>query len=243
MRLPSDMTLRAGLGLAFALAAFVPSGAMAQSYQCKPPGNVSVPSITRDGPSRTMPTTGYVLALSWSPEFCRTRSDSPRHARQCSGRGGSFGLIVHGLWPQGARSWPQWCASRRARPSGAQLARQMCVQPSASLAMRQWAKHGSCMADTPDRYFRITRILHRSLDWPDLDRLSREDGLTAGRIREAWIEANRNWRREMIAVKLNERGWLEEIRLCYGRDWMPTACGRSARGAADDAPAKIWRGF
>jgi len=237
------MTLRAGLGLAFALAAFVPSGAMAQSYQCKPPGNVSVPSITRDGPSRTMPTTGYVLALSWSPEFCRTRTDSPRHARQCSGRGGSFGLIVHGLWPQGARSWPQWCASRRARPSGAQLARQMCVQPSASLAMRQWAKHGSCMADTPDRYFRITRILHRSLDWPDLDRLSREDGLTAGRIREAWIEANRNWRREMIAVKLNERGWLEEIRLCYGRDWMPTACGRSARGAADDAPAKIWRGF
>ena len=48
---------------------------------------------------------------------------------------------------------------------------------------------------------------------------------------------------QMIAVMLNERGWLEELRLCYGRDWMPAACKRSTRGAADDAPAKIWRGL
>ena len=220
-----------------------PAAGHAQSYQCAAPASVAVPSVARDGPTRRMPVSGYLLALSWSPEFCRTRQDSLRHARQCSGRGGSFGLIVHGLWPQGQRSWPQWCSARPARPSGAQLARQMCVQPSTSLAMRQWAKHGTCMADNPDLYFRITRILHRSLDWPDLDRLSREDGLTAGRIREAWIEANTNWRREMISVQLNERGWLEEIRLCYGRDWLPGPCKRSARGAADDTPAKIWRGL
>lgn len=221
----------------------LPGAAAAQSYQCNPPRSVAVPGIARDGPTRTMPVAGYILSLSWSPEFCRTRTDSPRHARRCSGRSGSFGLIVHGLWPQGARSWPQWCPARRARPAGAQLARQMCVQPSARLAMRQWAKHGSCMADTPDRYFRITRILHRSLDWPDLDRLSRREGLTAGDIREAWIEANTNWRREMISVQLNERGWLEELRLCYGRDWLPAACKRTARGAADETPAKIWRGL
>ena len=237
------MRLRFPLWLAGLLAALGPVAASAQSYQCTAPRSVSVPSIARDGPTRTMPVTGYVLSLSWSPEFCRTRKDSPRHARQCSGRAGSFGLIVHGLWPQGSRSWPQWCAARSVWPTGAQLARQMCVQPSASLAMRQWAKHGSCLVDTPDRYFRITRILHRSLDWPDLDRLSRKEGLTVGDIREAWITANTNWRREMIAVKLNERGWLEEIRLCYGRDWMPAACKRTARGAADEAPAKIWRGL
>tara|TARA_B100001179_G_scaffold120177_1_gene85906 strand:+ start:63 stop:788 length:726 start_codon:yes stop_codon:yes gene_type:complete len=241
------MRLRIGLWLAALAAALGPVAASAQSYQCKVPRSVAVPGIAREGPTRTMPVTGYVLSLSWSPEFCRTRRDSARHARQCSGRAGSFGLIVHGLWPQGAgrggRSWPQWCAARRARPSGAQLARQMCVQPSAQLAMRQWAKHGSCFVDTPDRYFRITRILHRSLDWPDLDRLSRKEGLTAGDIRMAWMQANPYWRREMINVKLNERGWLEEIRLCYGRDWMPAACKRSDRGAPDTEPAKIWRGL
>lgn len=152
------------LALAACLACCVPGAALAQSYQCSAPASVAVPSVARDGPSRTSPATGYVLALSWSPEFCRTRDRSPRHARQCSGRGGSFGLIVHGLWPQAGQSWPQWCAARPVRPTGAQLARQMCVQPSASLAMRQWAKHGSCMVDSPDRYFRIIRILHRSLD-------------------------------------------------------------------------------
>ena len=231
------------IALALALGAALAGTASAQSYQCTPPRSVAVPGVAREGPTRAMPVTGYVLSLSWSPEFCRTRRDSPRHARQCSGRAGSFGLIVHGLWPQGQRSWPQWCAARRARPSGAQLARQMCVQPSARLAMRQWAKHGSCLTDTPDRYFRITRILHRSLRWPDLDRLSRKEGLSAGDIRMAWMQANPYWRREMISVQLNERGWLEELRLCYGRDWMPAACKRSARGAADDAPAKIWRGL
>ncbi|MBB3034267.1 ribonuclease T2 family protein [Alteriqipengyuania lutimaris] len=235
--------MRRAAGMLAWIAATLPAAAVAQSYQCDLPRNVSVPGVTRDGPTRTMPVAGYILSLSWSPEFCRTRTESPRHARQCSGRWGSFGLIVHGLWPQGARSWPQWCSARRARPTGAQLARQMCVQPSARLAMRQWAKHGSCMADRPDLYFRITRILNRSLDWPDLDRLSREDDLTAGRIREAWIAANTNWRREMISVQLNERGWLEEIRLCYGRDWLPAACERSARGASDETPAKIWRGL
>ncbi len=223
--------------------ALVPTAASAQSYQCKLPRSVSVPNITRDGPTRKMPATGYVLSLSWSPEFCRTRKDALRHARQCSGRVGSFGLIVHGLWPQGTRSSPQWCAGRPARPTGAQLARQMCAQPSEGLAVRQWAKHGSCMADTPDRYFRIIRILHGSLRWPDLDRLSRQKGLTAGDIRTAWMQANPYWRREMIGVVLNERGWLEELRLCYGRDWMPAACKRSARGAAEDASAKIWRGL
>jgi len=231
------------IALALALGAALAGTASAQSYQCTPPRSVAVPGVAREGPTRAMPVTGYVLSLSWSPEFCRNRKESPRHAQQCSGRKGSFGLIVHGLWPQGARSWPQWCAARNVRPTGAQLARQMCVQPSASLAMRQWAKHGSCMADRPDRYFRITRILHRSLDWPDLDRLSRKEGLTAGDIREAWMQANTNWRPEMIAVILNERGCLEELRLCYGRDWLPAACKRSARGAADDAPAKIWRGL
>lgn len=234
---------RIGIALACGVATLMPAAAVAQSYQCSAPRNVSVPSIARDGPTRTIPVAGYILSLSWSPEFCRTRKDSPRHARQCSGRNGSFGLIVHGLWPQGASSWPQWCSARSERPRGAQLARQMCVQPSASLAMRQWAKHGSCMVDRPDLYFRITRILHRSLDWPDLDRLSRQEGLTAGDIREAWMQANTNWRCEMIAVKLNERGWLEEIRLCYGRDWLPAACKPSKRGASDDAPAKIWRGL
>ena len=93
------MRLRIGLWLAALAAALGPVAASAQSYQCKVPRSVAVPGIAREGPTRTMPVTGYVLSLSWSPEFCRTRRDSARHARQsirvappCSARAKHMGF-------------------------------------------------------------------------------------------------------------------------------------------------------
>ena len=189
-----------------------------------------------------MPVTGYTLALSWSPEFCKPRRGQPRHARQCSGQAGLFGLVVHGLWPESGRSWPQWCPSRRQLQSR-DLAANMCLSPSAALLARQWAKHGSCMARKPATYFRVTRILWDGLRLPDYDRVSREDGLTAGTIRTRFVDANRGWPREAVGVKLNARGWLEELRLCYDKRFMPARCDRTRFGAGDAAKAKIWRGI
>ena len=214
----------------------------AQSYQCRLPAEVQVPEIARDGPVRRLPVTGYTLALSWSPEFCKPRRGQTRHARQCSGRDGMFGLVVHGLWPESGRSWPQWCASQR-RPLPREVAANMCITPSAALIARQWAKHGACMTSRPATYFKVTRILWQGLRIPDFDRISREDGLTAGTIRTRFADANRGWPREAVGIKLNARGWLEELRLCYDKRFMPTACDRRRFGARDEAAAKIWRGL
>lgn len=218
------------------------SPSLAQSYQCRLPARVEVPSITRDSPPRRMPVTGYTLALSWSPEFCKPREGSTRHVRQCSGRDGRFGLVVHGLWPEGARGWPQWCPTT-SRPSAATLRRNMCLSPSAALLARQWAKHGSCMTRRPATYFRVTRILYNGLRLPDLDRLSREEDLTAGTIRTRFAEANRGWFPEAVGVRLNSRGWLEELRLCYDARFMPKACDPRRFGAEDGEAARIWRGL
>ena len=87
--------------LAAALA-LVPGVARAQAYQCRVPhGPVSVPAIERDGPVRQVPVTGYTLALTWAPEYCRFRQERAADRRQCSGRSGRFGFVVHGLWPEG----------------------------------------------------------------------------------------------------------------------------------------------
>ncbi len=189
-----------------------------------------------------MPVTGYTLALSWSPEFCRTRETRREDARQCSGRSGRFGLIVHGLWPEGARSWPQWCRAARG-PNPAELRAQLCLSPSAQLAARQWAKHGACMTRKPATYYRVTRILYDGLRLPDLDRLSREEALTAATIRTRIAEANPGWRPTAIGIHLNRRGWLEEVQLCYDRRFMPANCDRRRFGAKDAARVKIWRGL
>ena len=230
--------MRAALLLLTALAA----PAQAQSYQCRAPSSVAVPSITPDAPPRRTPVTGYTLALSWSPEFCKGREARAGHAVQCSGRNGRFGLVVHGLWPEGRGTWPQWCTNRPP-PSPAQVRRNLCMMPSARLQARAWAKHGSCMARRPQTYFEVTRILWNGLRLPDLDRMSRNPELTAGELRTAIASANPGWRAEAVGMVVNRRGWLEELRLCYGRDFMPQACDRRRFGPADSANVKIWRGL
>jgi ribonuclease T2 len=227
-----------------ALAALIlPGVAGAQAHQCRVPKVSSVPAITPDGRPRTMPVTGYTLALSWSPAFCRTRLKSRADALQCSGDYGRFGLVVHGLWPEGrSGSWPQWCKSA-ARLTPAELRRNLCMMPSPRLAARQWAKHGACMVKRPESYFKVTRILWNSLRIPDYDRISREDKLTAGRIRQAFADANPGWKPGMVGVKLNKDGWLQEVRLCYAKSFMPTACDKARYGAKNAAKAQIWRGL
>ena len=221
---------------------FPAAAAHAQAYQCRAPAVLSVPQVAPDGPRRSLPVTGYTLALSWSPEFCKPRKDSRAHATQCSGANGSFGLVVHGLWPEGGQSWPQWC-TREAPLTPAEIRGAMCMMPSERLIARQWAKHGSCMVNNPAAYLKITRILWDSLRIPDYDRISREEGLTAGRIRAAFADANPGIPESAIGVKLNARGWLEEIRLCYAKTFRPVRCTASRFGAKDTATAKVWRGL
>lgn len=236
------MRLIAALVL-MALAGFAISDyANAQAYQCRMPAAISVPQITRESAPRSVPISGYTLALSWSPEFCKGREMQAGQRTQCSGRNGRFGFIVHGLWPDGRSTWPQWCNNPR-RLSSAEARQNMCMTPSARLLARQWAKHGSCMVRKPETYFKVTRILWDSLRMPSTDRLSREDGLTAGQFRDAFMRSNPDWPRSAIGIDLNRRGWLEEVRLCYGKDFMPKPCARRRYGPADAATMKIWRGL
>lgn len=224
------------------LALFMSAPTHAQSYQCQMPQSVAVPRITPDAKPRTMPVTGYTLAASWSPEFCKGREGEARHRTQCSGRNGRFGFVAHGLWPESRGSWPQWCRTARTL-SPVEARKNMCMSPSAALLARQWAKHGSCMSPRPEAYFKATRILWNSIAWPDTDRLSREEGLTAARFREEFQIANPAWPREAVGISLNQRGWLKEVQLCYGKDFMPKACDRRRFGAKDSGALKIWRGL
>lgn len=225
------------------LASWLPAGVHAQAFQCRTPQRVSVPNVAPDGPIRRMPVTGYTLALSWSPEFCKGREALAAQRFQCSGRNGYFGFVVHGLWPHGSSgSWPQWCATPR-KPDPATARKALCMIPSERQIARQWAKHGACMTARPENYFNATRILYSSLRWPDFDALSHKPDLTAGEMRAMFVAANRGWREDAIGIKLSARGWVQEIRLCYDKRFYPARCDRSRFGARDDARVKIWRGL
>ena len=239
MRLPIPRSLNSLLVL---LALAAPALANAQAYQCRVPSVSAVPKITPDGRPRPLPVTGYTLALSWSPAFCRTRQSSRSHAMQCSGNYGRFGLVVHGLWPESAtrsrRTWPQWCPTKN-RLSPAEIRRNMCMMPSSRLVARQWAKHGSCMTRRPETYLQASpAFCGRALRIPDYDRISREEGLTAGRIRRSLrrVPMAQAGRRAHVGVKLNER------RLAAGNPHLllwpalscPARCDNAGRFGASD---------
>jgi ribonuclease T2 len=117
------------------------------------------------------------------------------------------------------------------------------MMPSARIQATEWAKHGACMVRTPEAYFKVTRILWDGLRKPDLDRLSHDRALTAGKIRDAFVLANPDWPRSAVGLSINQRGWLEELRLCYAKNFMPTACNRQRFGPKDGTNVKIWRGL
>jgi ribonuclease T2 len=99
------------------------------------------------------------------------------------------------------------------------------------------------MATRPEAYFKVAAILWQSLKWPDADRLSRQEDLTVGDLRAAFLARNPDWPREAVGVATTRTGWLRELRLCYGLDYMPKACPRGTFGPPDAAKLKIWRGL
>lgn len=218
---------------------------MAQAYQCRMPARISVPVTAPDGPVRRLPVTGYTLALSWSPEFCRNRQREARHRLQCGGIGnggaGRFGFVLHGLWPDGRGSrWPQWCRPARVLPRS--LVREhLCTTPSVQLIQHQWAKHGICATRDPARYLRAASTMYRAVAYPDMNSLSRRN-LTVRQFAEALAARNRGLSADTIRVQTNEHGWLTEVRICLGRNFRPRRCPNHARGARPRSRISIWRG-
>lgn len=225
-----------------ALLALLPVPALAQAYQCALPRNLEpLGPVTPDGEPRRTPIAGYTLAASWSPDYCKTSGDV--RSMQCDKRHGRFGFVLHGLWPESARGGPpQWCAKASMLPPDL-LRPHLCMTPSPALLAHEWAKHGTCMTRRPQTYFKVSAILWRSIRWPDADALSRQDDLTVGDLRDAFLTLNRGWRRDAVGIELSRTGWLRAMRLCYGKDFRPTRCPPMQLGPADTAPLRIWRGL
>lgn len=198
-----------------------------------------------DQPVRRTPVTGYTLALTWSPQYCRRATD--RDPLQCA-REQRFGMVLHGLWPDSsarADNWPQFC---RPTPllSASVIRANFCRTLSVDLIQHEWAKHGTCMSRSPQAYFAAAARLYDAIRWPDMDALSRRDDLTAGDITAALLAANPRLpglAAHAVRVRTTRDGWLDEIWLCLDRRQRYAACpATKARGAPSNARVKIWRG-
>lgn len=169
----------------------------------------------------------YVLALSWSPSWCRQTGDA-RDAAQCQ-VGEGTGFVVHGLWPQYEQGWPQDCFSTHRDPSRRETAAMADLMGSGGLAWYQWKKHGRCSGLPARDYFAAIRASAASIRIPPvLAGLPRDITLPASLLEDAFIEENPALERDGITVTCRD-GALQELRICLTRDLTPRRCAPDTR--------------
>ena len=169
----------------------------------------------------------YVLSLSWSPSWCLAEGDA-RDADQCDpGRRKSF--VVHGLWPQYERGWPEDCRTAARDPSRRETRAMGDIMGSSGLAWYQWKKHGRCTGLAAQDYFALTRAAAGAITIPaPLAGLGRDVSLPAKVVEDAFIEANPDLTRDGITVTCRDSA-LQEVRICLTPDLEPRACAPDTR--------------
>ena len=101
---------------------------------------------------------GYVLALSWSPEYCRGRMRDPAARFQCSGAIGDFGFVLHGLWPEAkGANYPQYCRAVGVLPKRT-VSDNICLSPSPLIVAASMGKAWQLHGHKAGRLFRSSTI-------------------------------------------------------------------------------------
>jgi len=165
----------------------------------------------------------YVLALSWTPNWCLLEGDARRDQRCARGAGLGWGL--HGLWPQHEQGWPSYCRTSHRDPTRAETSAMGQFMGSSGLAWHQWQKHGRCSGLSAQDYFVASARAMGKVKLPDVfNRLTKAVKIDALVVEEAFLEVNPALRREMITVTCKS-GAVQEVRICLSKDLEPRRCG------------------
>lgn len=164
----------------------------------------------------------YVLSLSWSPSYC-LEAGKRANKRQCGGNA-HYGFIVHGLWPQTEKGYPESCPSPFPARVPQELGeRYFDIMPSISLIGHEWRTHGTCSGLDHEAYFDLVRKARESVKVPDLFKGQTPDRLAPAEIEAAFVDANPGLPKTAVAVTCDEQR-LEEVRICMTRDLKFRPC-------------------
>ena len=175
----------------------------------------------------------YVLALSWSPSFCEASQERSNGGRsqqmQCGGR--PYAFVVHGLWPQYDRGFPNYCQRPSPRLDRNIMQSMLDLMPAPGLVFSEWDKHGTCSGLGARGYFEAVRKARAGVKIPDeyLD-LATAKTVSPAAIEEAFIKVNPGLSQSAMSV-VCDRTRLTEIRICLSKDLQFRACEEIDRRA------------
>jgi ribonuclease T2 len=172
----------------------------------------------------------YVLSLSWSPSFCAAAAERGRgraaHA-QCGTR--LFSFVVHGLWPQYDKGFPEYCQLPAPRLDHGIVSAMLDLMPAPHLIFNEWDRHGTCSGQSPRAYFETVRKARAAVKIPpDYAELKEPLSVTPAAIEDAFIKANPGLSQGAIAIGCSRKR-LSEVRLCLSKDLQFHDCPEIAK--------------
>jgi ribonuclease T2 len=175
----------------------------------------------------------YVLSLSWSPSFCEAASERGNSGRsqaaQCGGR--PFSFVVHGLWPQYERGFPEYCQRPSPRLARNIMTSMLDLMPAPGLIFNEWDKHGTCSGLGARAYFETIRKARSAVRIPEeYLELSAPKTVAPAEIEDAFIKVNPGLSSSAIAVTC-EKTRLSEVRICMSKELQFRACEEIDRRA------------
>jgi ribonuclease T2 len=173
----------------------------------------------------------YVLSLSWSPSFCAgaaERGAGPAAGNvQCGPRPYSF--VVHGLWPQYDRGFPEYCQIPAPRLDRGVVSSMLDLMPAPRLIFNEWDRHGTCSGQSPRAYFETVRKARAAVKIPpEFTDLKEPLSVTPQAVEEAFIKANPGLSASAMAVGCDAKR-LTEVRLCLSKDLRFRDCAEIAK--------------
>ena len=174
----------------------------------------------------------YVLSLSWSPSFCEAAAERGNNGRsqqmQCAR---PYAFVVHGLWPQYERGFPDYCQRPSPRLDRNIMSSMLDLMPAPGLIFNEWDKHGTCSGLGARGYFETIRKARSAVKIPPeyLD-LATAKTIAPAAIEDAFIKVNPGLSNAAIAVTC-DRNRLSEIRICMSKDLQFRACEEIDRRA------------
>jgi len=163
----------------------------------------------------------YLLALTWTPTWCASTGDGRGDARCAAGSGA--GWLLHGLWPQHATGWPEFCSALYPEPSRALIEAQLDIMGSAGLALHQWRKHGTCTGLSPQAYFDTARAAFAAFPVPGAVAPAEPVRLPLADLTDTLRGEWPGVPDDGLAVICQGRQ-VYEVRLCLTRELAPRPC-------------------
>jgi ribonuclease T2 len=157
----------------------------------------------------------YILSLSWSPSFCETAIGGARQ-QQCGKR--SYAFVVHGLWPQYVKGFPEACQVPAPRLDRRIVNNMLDLIPAPGLIFHEWDAHGTCSGLRPRDYFDTVRKARAIVTIPS-EYLNPGAALTVTphEVVDNFVKANEGLPPAAIEIDC-DRTRLREVRICLTRE-------------------------